>query len=249
MLPQFMYSILTFGLAGIAGLVALFILVRAFILFRLQRDARMLRDAEERKSVDLSALIVAHVPPGRRTNNPDEEIRFAVDAVAAKLASGRRTLAVSAGLLIVLVAGTGAYAVLGKPGRPPVVRRSTTGAEIAAIDALKALPGTWGWKYNALLSCKENPHTIVLSSDKKELTIRFRTPLPTDQGPVPGYDYEIVRAGPSELVLRLRGESLQSDMMGRPLEWSMHMDDRNTYYLKRSDVATQDTGLIARCSA
>ncbi len=115
------------------------------------------------------------------------------------------------------------------------------------VDPIAAIGGTWGWKFNALLSCKDNPHTIKLSDDKRTLTIRFHNPIPTQSGDVDGYDYAVVRTEPNELVLRLLSAPDQKDAMGRPLEWAMHFEDKNTYYLKRSDVLTQDTGKIIRC--
>jgi hypothetical protein len=242
-----MNLILTVALGGAALIAAAAVAIWGFMLISLRRDSRVIRDAEELKSVDLSSVIAAHVPLARRTNDPAEEIRLAKESMGRRLRSTRMTLSGSAAALLVLA---GANVWLHARHEGPVflgTRGTSVGVAPPTVDALKAVAGTWGWKYNALLSCKENPHTITLSGDRQHVTLRFRSPLPTRSGNVQGYDYDVVGAKPSELDLSLTDSPVRQDSMGHPLAWAMHFEDANSYYLKRSDVVTKDTGVIVRC--
>ena len=245
-----MYLIVAAVLGGLALLAAIVVAIWLYLTIRLNRHAGVIADAEQLKSVDLSAVITAHVPLDQRTNDPDEEIALAKREIARKQRSTRTTLIASACMLVLLLGANGVLHVWFAPARARLTRQTSVGVAPAPVDPMLALPGTWGWKFNALLSCKENPHTITLSSDRKRVSIRFKTPLPSRNNgpPIDGYDYTVVRSEPSELVLRLDDAAERKDAMGRPLEWSIHFEDKNTYFLKRSDVATQDTGSIVRCN-
>ncbi|MBS0639816.1 MAG: hypothetical protein U1E70_17745 [Acetobacteraceae bacterium] len=239
---------LKYGLIGLAVLLLVIVLAYALIQRRLRKDARIIQDAEELKSVDLSMVITSHVPMEQRTNNPAEEIALAKDAVARRLQGVKRGLQVSAALFVVLAA---ADLWLFYP-RPevvaPTLRQTNVGVAPPTVDALAAATGRWGWRFNALLSCQENPHTISLSADKRRLSVRFKTAIQGRNGLITGYDYDIVQVAPNELVLKLVDASNRTDSIGKPIEWKIHFEDQNTYYLRRSDVATQDTGIITRCT-
>ncbi len=122
-----------------------------------------------------------------------------------------------------------------KPGPAATGRQADATSPVPPplVDPIAAVGGTWGWKFNALLSCKENPHTIKLSDDRHTLSIHFHTPLPTPSGNADGYEYDIVRIEPNELVLALLAapDFESPDAMGRPLEWAIHFEDKNAYYL------------------
>lgn len=239
---------LKYGLIGLAVLLLLVVLAYALIQRRLRKDARIIQDAEELKPVDLSMVITSHVPMEQRTNNPAEEIAIAKAAVARRMISVRRGLQI-ASVLFVVVAAADAWLYYPRTEVIPVTLRQTNvGVAPPTVDALSAAIGRWGWRFNSLLSCQENPHTISLSGDRRKLSLRFKTPLQGKTGPITGYDYEIVLVSPNELVLKLVDAPNRTDSVGKPLEWKIHFEDANTYYLRRSDVATQDTGIIARCS-
>jgi hypothetical protein len=244
-----MHLILSAGLAGGAVLMALILVALTFILAGLRRDGRTIRDAEELKTVDLSRVISSHVPMAQRTNFPEQEIVLAKESVTRKRRSFGRAFQVSAVLFLIAIGANVGWHGWLKPKPAATGRRADATSPVPppVVDPIAAVAGTWGWKFNALLSCKENPHTITLSQDQHTLSIRFHTALPTPAGDVDGYDYDIVRIEPNELVLRLLSAPGRRDSMGRPLEWAIHFEDKNTYYLKRSDVVTQDTGEIIRC--
>jgi len=244
-----MHLLLNVALIGGAVVMALIVVALALIQAGLRRDARVIRDAEELKTVDLSRVISSHVPMAQRTNFPEEEIVLAKDSVTRKRAALGRALTASVALLVILVCANVGWHVWLKPKPAATGRRADATSPVPPppVDPIAAVSGSWGWKFNALLSCKENPHTIKLSDDKHTLSIRFTKPLPTPNGNVDGYDYEIIRTEPNELVLRLLSAPDRKDSMGRPLEWAIHFEDKNSYYLKRSDVVTQDTGKIIRC--
>ncbi|HVZ10217.1 hypothetical protein [Rhodopila sp.] len=244
-----MHLILTAGLAGLAVLAGLFVVASFLLRIRLQRHASVIADAEQLKPVDLTSVVNAHVSPEQRTNIPEQELSLAKAAVGRKLRDNSRTLILACSALVVLVGANAIWRIVNAPKRPPSFRESATGVIIPPVDALQAITGTWGWKYNSLLSCKTNPHTITLSDDKRHLTIRFKQPLTIGSTgeTVERYDYTVVSAAPNELVLDLQDGGSRKDEMGRPLRWVVHFEDKDTYYLKRSDLSTQDTGLIGRC--
>jgi len=244
-----MHFLLNAGLAGGAVVMALIIVALGLVIAGLRRDARTIREAEELKSVDLSRVISSHVPMAQRTNFPEQEIVLVKEALARKRRSFGRAVQVSTVLLVALIGANIGWHGWLKPKPVSTGRRADATSPVPPppVDPIAAVDGSWGWKFNALLSCKENPHTIKLSNDKHTLTIRFQKPLPTPNGDVEGYDYDVVRTEPNELVLHLQSAPGLKDSMGRPLEWAIHFEDKSTYYLKRSDVVTQDTGKIIRC--
>jgi hypothetical protein len=244
-----MHLLLNAVLAGSAIVLALIVVALTFVLAGLRRDARTIRDAQELRSVDLSRVISSHVPMAQRTNFPEQEIVLAEASVTRKRRSFGRALQLSALLLVVSIGANVGWHGWLKPGPAATGRRADATSPVPppVVDPIAAVAGTWGWKFNALLSCKENPHTIKLSDDRHTLSIHFHTPLPTPSGNADGYDYDIVRIEPNELVLKLLAAPDRTDAMGRPLEWAIHFEDKNTYYLKRSDAVTQDTGAIIRC--
>jgi hypothetical protein len=242
-----MHLILTVALGGAALIAAVAAAIFCFMLLSLRRDVGTIRDAEALKTVDLSSVIAAHVPLEQRTNVPEDEIRLAKAVVNRRLRSTGISLSASTAVLLVLV-GASTWIVARQRGPAFTGTRGTSvGIAPPTVDALKAVSGTWGWKYNAILSCKENPHTIMLSNDQRHVSLRFKTPRPNRSGQITGYDYDVIRSEPSELVLSLSDAPARKDAMGHPLAWSMHFDDANSYYLKRSDVSTKDTGVIVRC--
>ena len=189
-----MHLLLNAVLAGSAIVMALIVTALSLILMGLRRDARTVRDAQELKTVDLSSVISSHVPMADRTNFPEQEIVLAEQSIARRRRSFGRAFQLSAVLLVVAIGANVGWHGWLKPKPAATGRRAdaTSAVPPPVVDPIAAVAGTWGWKFNALLSCKENPHTIKLSDDRHTLSVHFRTPLPDQSDSVDGYTYDIV---------------------------------------------------------
>lgn len=216
-------------------------------LVTLSQHKKILRDAEALKLVDLSAVITAHVPVGQRTQNPQQEIAAAKEIIARKGRQNVRRLLISSAALAVII-GANMVLDLRETQPPPGTRGASVGIVPPTVDALAAAAGKWGWKFNALMSCTENPHTIFISPDRHKLSIRFAKSLTMRGETVPGYDLDILGSRPNELILRQAGATPEKDAEGRPVEWIMHFDDQNTYVMKRSVFGVTPSGQIGRCA-
>ncbi len=246
-----MHLLLNAVLAGSAIVMALIVTALSLILMGLRRDARTVRDAQELKTVDLSSVISSHVPMADRTNFPEQEIVLAEQSIARRRRSFGRAFQLSAVLLVVAIGANVGWHGWLKPKPAATGRRADATSQLPppVVDPIAAVAGTWGCE-SSMRCCrarKIRTMTIKLSDDRHTLSVHFRTPLPDQSDSVDGYTYDIVRIEPNELVLKLLAAQDPTDSMGRPLEWAIHFEDKNTYYLKRSDAATQDTGAIIRC--
>ena len=79
------------------------------------------------------------------------------------------------------------------------------------------------------------------------MSIRFKKPVWTGSQEISGYDYNVIGTRRNELVLSLINSQIKVNPSGTPIEWLLVFKDRNTYYFRRSDQATQTTGDIVRC--
>lgn len=241
------YLIIQIFLIVLAVGAAVAVAAWGFKLLRLRQHRKILRDAEELKSVDLSSVITAHIPTGQRTQDPHQEMAVVKDIIAGKQTRDVRALLVSSCALVLTIGGAVAVEFL-ETGPAPGTRGSSVGIVPPTIDALASVPGKWGWKFNALMSCTGNPHTISVSEDRRRLSLRFEKPLTIRGVSVPGYDYDIVGSRPSELILRPVGAEPEQDDAGRPVEWIMHFDNQGTYVMKRSVPGIPPSGEIGRCT-
>jgi hypothetical protein len=122
------------------------------------------------------------------------------------------------------------------------------------VDALKAITGVWGWKYDFRQSCSENPHTISVTEGLKGLSIRFAKPLWNGSWnvswnvsqEVSNLDYTIVGVEPNKLVLAPMPYP-QGDGLHQPLRWYFIFSNQDTYRIGRNDQPGT-TSDIVRCN-
>ena len=233
------------GLAGFAaGLTLLGFAVTVFaarVLWRLRRDRLALEAAERLESIRITSIVKRHVPSRLQSNKAWEEIPTAIEGIGRKFS---QWMAVAI-LFCVVTASTGTVSwVLIDRNRQAIIAARNVPPPPPPVDTLKAIPGTWGWKYDSQLSCSENPHTISIVEGGKKLSIRFARPVWDGTKTIGGVEYTILGTEPNKLVLS-RGS--YSDSFGQPLRWYIRFTDTNTYDVRRSD-RLQTTGDIIRCN-
>ncbi|MEJ0018182.1 MAG: hypothetical protein WDN25_16785 [Acetobacteraceae bacterium] len=103
----------------------------------------------------------------------------------------------------------------------------------ANLDVLKVIPGVWGWKFDFMQSCTENPQTITVSSNRQRVAVRYAKPIWNGSKSVDLIEFEVVTTSPDTLVL---GVPAQGGATSRA-RVTLRFDDADNYDLKRSDMA------------
>jgi len=232
------------GFAALATGLALLLIVADFIgilmLTRLHKDSRAILAAERQEHVELSLLMIRHLPANSKTNVLSEELPLAKQVITQKTRKWRWIVLAST-VLVLLVGPTAAFlvhrnavriaaAIAAKPTRP-------------LVDPLASVDGIWGWKYDFEHSCAQNPMTLTLLDNRTKLTGRFAKPIWDGHEQTSGFEYDIVASSPNTLVLSVAGTNTETDPRRRYIDFM----DANTITFRRSDIPTARTGEIVRC--
>jgi hypothetical protein len=232
------------GVACILLALALLALMVAVGQWHVLRGHSRKIDVQGSRPGALTNIIMAHLPKELRTNIASEEIPRLKEAIGRKSRRYQRA-ALAAGIIAIVLA----------PAAWIATNRMLKNAEARRIEALlppkvdvlNVASGTWGWKYDALVSCAANPHKINLFDDRHRMSIRFATPVESKSNEGQDYEAEVIGVRRNELVLSLLPPLNQKDQFGRPVEWTFVFRNPNTYYIKRSDAPVKSTGDIVRC--
>jgi len=234
------------GLAGAATGVALLALVitvlAALILWRLRKDRLTLRAAERLEAVDITSVVKRHVPSHLQSQKSGDELPIARESIARKSPRWMKVVALSG--IVTLGAGAASSILIDRNMKLIAAARLSAQAP-APVNALRAISGVWGWKYEFLQSCSQNPHTISVGEGNKELSIQFAKPVWDGTQEVTNRVYTIIEVEPNKLVLGPT-QSPQGDGLHQPDRWFFVFSDEDTYRIARSGV-TWTTGDIVRC--
>jgi hypothetical protein len=235
------------GLAGAAtGLTLLALglaIFGAFVIWRLRKDQRSLEAAERLEAIDMNTIVKRYVPSHLQSNEPAKEFAIVRQDINRKFT--RWVVVTTLSGIVALSVGTLSWVLINKNGH------SVAAAQLAdqgarPVNALEAITGVWGWKYDFLISCAQNPHTISVTADKKRLSMRYAKPIQGISGRASYFAYAIVGVEPNRLTLAVTPDYSQSDNH-QALMWYLVFNDQNTYRISRSDWP-QWTGDIVRCN-
>jgi hypothetical protein len=225
---------LVFTVVMVAGAVA-----AITILGRLRSDLKTVQAAERHELVNLSLVVMKHVPEDLRTGQVTDEILVVKEQIGRKRSYWRK--AGCALVVLAVVAGGLSYATI---RHSIAVAKAFAADEDLSKEVIGLIQGVWGWKYDFERSCGENPHTITVSGDK--LTVTTRNPHWNGKKYVQSDDFSILARNRRGLTLGMVGASPPADQPER-VTWDFVFLDRDTYYVRRSDVPVATTGAIIRC--
>src|SRR5215472_7767521 len=235
------------GLAGVAaGLTLLALGITAFaarVVWQLRRDRLTLQAAERFEAVNITTIVKRHVPSHLQSNILSEEFALIRESIVRKFRRWIKATTLSS--LVTLSAGTVSWILIDK-NRQLIAAAQLAEQSPKPVDAVKAITGVWGWKYDFRQSCSQNPHTISVTEGIKGLSIRFAKPLWDGSHEVSNLDYTIVGVEPNKLVLAPMPFP-QSDGLHQPRRWYFIFSDSDTYRIGRSDVSGT-TSDIVRCN-
>jgi hypothetical protein len=235
------------GLAGAATALALLALgVTLFgiqVLWRLRRDQLTLQAAERFEAVDTTTVVKRHVPGDLQSNRAGEEFILVGQSIARKFPRWIRVVILSS--VVTLSAGSVSWILIDRNWRHIVAAQLAEQAP-KPVDALKAIAGVWGWKFQFLQSCSQNAHTIAVTDGNKGLSVQYAKPLWDGSQEVSQLEYTIVGVEPNKLVLESARYPKQSDPRQPPTKWYFTFSNADTYRIGRSDES-RTTGDIIRC--
>jgi hypothetical protein len=236
------------GLAGPTAALALLAFgvtvfgIRA--LWRLRRDRLTLQAAERSEAVDITTVVKGHIPVNLQSYSLGEEFVLVRESIARKFSRWIKVVILSS--VVTLSASPVAWILIDRNWQRIVAAQLAEQAP-KPVDALKAIAGVWGWKYQFLQSCSQNAHTIAVTDGNKRLSVQYAKPLWDGGREVSNLEYTIVGIEPNKLVLESAQYPKQSDTLGRPpTKWYFKFSDADTYRIGRSDEL-RTTGDIVRC--
>jgi hypothetical protein len=193
------------------------------------------------EAVDITVVVKRHVPGYLQSQKSSDEIPIAKEGISRKFP--RWTSVAILFCAVTLFAGTVSWTLIDRN------RQAIAAARIAAqapppVNALQAITGVWGSKYDSQLSCAQNPHTISLVKGDRELSIRFAKPVWDSTKTIDGVEYTIIGSEPNKLVL---SQDSPGDSFAKPLRWYVRFADMDTYEIRRSDRPSKTSGDFIRC--
>jgi hypothetical protein len=208
-------------------------------VWRFRTDSRVIAAAERFEAVNLTDVVKRHVPSELQTQNPADEIAVAKQVIGTRLPRWKRIALVS-GLVMLCTATAATFSVHRN-------MQASAAARLAAkprlnLDVLKAVQGVWGWRADFLQSCAENPQTVVVTSDRKKLSVRYAKPFQDGSKTVTILDFDVVSATSDTLVLAEPDSTTPS-----AARVYVNFLDANSYSLSRSDAPMRSSGAIERC--
>jgi hypothetical protein len=208
-------------------------------LWRFRTDSLVIAAAERFEAVNLTDVVKRHVPSELQTQNPSDEIAVAKQVIEARTPHWKR-IALASGLVMLCAATAATFSVHRN-------MQASAAARLAAkprlnLDVLKAVQGVWGWRADFLQSCAENPQTVVVSSDRKKLSVQYAKPYQDGSKVVTVLDFDVVSATPDTLVLA----EPNSDTPNPPRVY-VNFLDANSYSLSRTDAPMRSSGAVERC--
>jgi hypothetical protein len=235
------------GLAGATTGLALLALgftvfgIRA--LWRLRRDRLTLEAAERSEAVDMTTVVKRHVPSELQSNSAGEEFILVRQSIAKRFPRWFKRVVLSS--VVVLTAGPISWILID--------RNWQVAAQLAQeapkpVDALKAIAGVWGGKYELPQSCSEkNALAISVTDGNKGLSFQYNKPLVDGSRQVSRFEYTIVGVEPNKLILEPAQYPKQSDSPRRlSMRWYFVFSDADTYRIGHGDD-WRTTDDIVRC--
>ena len=138
---------LVFTVVMVAGVVA-----AVAILGRLRSDLKTVQAAERHELVNLSLVVMKHVPEDLRTGQVTDEILVVKDQIGRKRSYWRKA---GCGLVVLaVVAGGLSYVTI---RHSIAVEKAFAADEDLSKEVVSLIQGVWGWKYDFERSCGENP--------------------------------------------------------------------------------------------
>jgi hypothetical protein len=233
------------GLAGATTALALLAfgvtVFGIYVLWRLRRDRLTLQAAERSEAVDMTTVVKRHVPSELQSNRAGEEFILVRESIAQKLPRWIKVVILSS--VVMLTTGPASWILINRNWQH-IMAAQLAKQTPKPVDALKAIAGVWGFKYEFLSSCSQNAHTIAVTDGNKGLSVRFVKPLSDGAQEVSLLEYTIVGVEPNKLVLESAQYPKQSDSL--PTRWYFVFSNPDTYRIKRSDEL-RTTGDIVRC--
>ncbi len=167
------------GVWGVSAAIAFLLVLAAAIgtilavakLWRFRMDGQVIDAAERLEAVNLGTVVKRYVPSELQTQNFTDEIAIARQVISSRRPGWKR-IAMISGVVLLCSATVAAY----------FTRRNLeviAAAQLAAkprlnLDVLRVIQGVWGWRADFLESCAENPQTVVVSPDHKNLSCGMR---------------------------------------------------------------------------
>lgn len=238
------------GVWGVSAAIAFLLVLAAAVgtilavakLWRFRMDGQVIDAAERLEAVNLGTVVKRYVPSELQTQNFTDEIAIARQVISSRRPGWKR-IAMISGVVLLCSATVAAY----------FTRRNLeviAAAQLAAkprlnLDVLRVIQGVWGWRADFLESCAENPQTVVVSPDHKNLSVRYAKPFKTGSSLVTDLEFDVISAKPDMLVLTERGTTTSTE--SRPAQVYINFLDANTYSLSRSDDPMKSSGAIVRC--
>jgi hypothetical protein len=230
------------GAVGLAALAVVLAIFGLWNLWRLRRDRLALEASARHEAVEITEIVRRHVPSELQSEDTGEEFPIALASIRRD--SLRWTAATVATTLLCLSFGTAGALLIRQNSRAIAAARLAALAP-APVDALHAIVGTWGWKFDTQLSCAGNPHTISVADGGKTILVRFSRSIWDGHKLSDQFAYTVLGVEPNKLLLRL--DSIpEYDGFSQPLRWVIGFEDADTYSLKRSDRLA-NAGAIVRC--
>jgi hypothetical protein len=168
------------------------------VLWRLRRDRLTLQAAERFEAVDVTTVVKRHVPGYLQSNKPGDEFTLVRQSIAKKLPRWIKVVILS--IVVTLSAGSVSWILIDRNWQHIVAAQLAEQAP-KPVDALKAIAGVWGWKYEFLQSCSQNAHTIAVTDGNRGLSVHYTKPLWDGSREVSQLEYTIVGVEPNKLVL------------------------------------------------
>ena len=222
----------------LVALMLMGVVIAVAVLGRLRSDLKVVQAVERHELVDFTSLVMKHVPEDLRTGQVDDEIPVVRQRIWRKRFHWRL---MGCGFVVLAgIAGWGAFVA---------IRQGIAAAEALAANedlssvATSLIQGEWGWKFDHERSCAVNPHIITVVGHT--LTVTTKEPHWNGYKNVRTDEFDILATNRRGLTLGLSGD--QPSRPGGRITWQFIFQDRNTYYVKRSDVPTAETGIIIRC--
>jgi hypothetical protein len=212
-------------------------------LWRLRRDRLTLQAAQRFEAVDMTTVVKRHVPGDLQSNRADQEFILVGQSIARKVPRWIRVVVLSN--VVTLSAGSVSWILIDRNWQHIVAAQLAEQAP-KPVDALKAIAGVWGWRFEFLQSCSQNAHTIAVTDGNKRLSVQYTKPLWDGSQEVSQLEYTIVGVEPNKLVLESARYPKQIDPRRPPTKWYFMFSNADTYRIGRSDES-RTTGDIVRC--
>jgi hypothetical protein len=111
-------------------------------------------------------------------------------------------------------------------------------------DVFDLVSGKWAWT-DKPDHCKENPHFISFSPDRKTAFFRVEKPFEVDGKMVTEYSYTVLYSEGNTITMFVNGEKRRTNY-GDRVVWVLILKDPTTYAWRRTDwppnSATPDVG-------